>query len=258
MGIPFFNGFVSKSLLHHAIVEAQHLASEEALFQASWLKAAEILYIVVSAGTILYLLKMTYYVFFRSPSEESVHHLEKVKEAPGWMLGGVGMLAIGVLVAGLVPGLFLQHLIIPVVEMFKGLDSHGVEQLGNLTVFSWANIREAFLPLALGVGALVIGTSWGLLRNKDKEYYPFHFRLPRWVGVDYWYIQGAQGFISACFLGEKIYDGAKLAARKSATSSVDFARGKSMSLLREYSSDIALGALIIAVSLALLLILKSF
>ncbi|GAI46779.1 unnamed protein product, partial [marine sediment metagenome] len=44
MGIPLFNGFVSKSLLHHAIVEAQYLATQEALFQAGWLKAAEILY----------------------------------------------------------------------------------------------------------------------------------------------------------------------------------------------------------------------
>ena len=41
--------------------------------------------------------------------------------------------------------------------------------------------------------------------------HPFHFRLPRWVGVDYWYVQGAQGFISACFLSQKIHSTAKLA-----------------------------------------------
>ena len=184
MGIPLFNGFVSKSLLHHAIVEAQLLASEGALFQAAWLKAAEILYIVVSAGTILYLLKMTYYVFFHSPLKENTHHLDEAKEAPGWMLGGVGMLAIGVLVTGLVPGLFLRRLIIPVVEMFKGLDPHGVEQLGNLTIFSWANIKGVFLPLVLGVGTFIAAVSLNRLRHRDKESNPFDFRLPRWVGVD--------------------------------------------------------------------------
>ena len=232
MGIPLFNGFVSKSLLHHAIVEAQYLATQGALFQAAWLKAAEILFIIISAGTILSFLKMTYYAFFRSPSEENAHRLEKVKEAPGWMLGGIGMLAIGVLVAGVVPGFFLQRLIIPVAEMFRGLDPQGVEQLGNLAIFSWANIKEVLLPLALGGGVFVIGASWGLLTNRAKKPYLLHFRLPHWFSVDYWYMQGA----------------------KRAIRYADLVSAKFAPLVREYSGDIALGALVIAGSLVIFLV----
>ena len=139
--------------------------------------------------------------------------------------------------------------------MFKGLDPHGVEQLGNLTIFSWINIKDVFLPLALGAGVFVIGASWGLLRNKDKKRYPFHFRLPRWVGIDYWYVQGAQGFISACFLTQKIYDGAKVTVRKRATRYADLASVTLTPLIREYSGDIALGAMVITGCLVLFLIL---
>ena len=93
-------------------------------------------------------------------------------------------------------------------------------------------------------------------------------------------MQGAHGFMSACFLGEKIYggirlaainaakkdfisayflaqkicDGVKLAVRKSAIRYVDLASGKLAPLIKEYSSDIALGALVIAGSLVLFLV----
>lgn len=260
MGIPLFNGFVSKCMLHHAVAEAQHLASEEALFQAASLKAVEVLYTIICAGTILYTLKMTYYVFFRPRSEESIHHLENVKEAPGWMLGGAGILAVGVLVTGLAPGLFLQRLIIPVAEVFQGLDPHTMEHLAHINIFSWANIKEVLLPLALGVIAFIIGVSSGLFES--KRFRLLQSKVPRWLSIDYCYVEGARGFVSVCFVGQKICGEARQAAIdtiKAGTENLcQRVRDKFAPLIREYSGDIALGALVITVSLVLFLALKLF
>jgi hydrogenase-4 component B len=168
MGIPLFNGFVSKSLLHHAIVEAQYLAASGGSYHAAGLQAVEILYTVIAGGTILYGLKMSYFVFFRRPSEEASHRLQKVVEAPSWMLGGAGLLAVGVLATGLAPGLVLQHWIIPTVGMFSGLDPHGVVHLGDLNIYSWYHIKDIFLPLALGAGLFVTFTVRGHFKNRQR------------------------------------------------------------------------------------------
>ena len=232
MGLPPFNGFVSKTLLHHALVETQYLATREALFQVVWLRAAEIAFIITSAGTMLSFVKMTYYVFFRSPAAENIHHLKQAREAPGWMLSGTAILAIGVLTAGLVPGLFLRHLIIPVAETFNGLAPDAVEQLGILTIYSWTNVKNMLLPFALGAGVFAIGVSWSQRTSKDRKIYPLYFRLPTWFSVDYWYKQST----------------------KIAVKYANLASAKFSLLVGNNVSDLALGALIIAISLVVFLV----
>ena len=282
MGIPLFNGFVSKNLLHHAILEAQHLASEGSYLQATCLKASEVLFIIASGGTIIYFLKATYYTFFHSLSSENASHLEKIKEAPAWMLGGVGILAIGVLSAGLAPHFFLRFLIIPVVQIFNRLDPHGIENLQNLAFFSWANIKEIFWPLGLGIGGFIVGTRFWPLLHGDKEPYPAYFRLPRWASYDYWYMEGARDFKFAGFLIERVYAGARLTVfnvtkmgfvsvrflakiffllaekpldpvRERAIRYANLASEKVTPLIKEYSDDIAFGTLVIAFCLVILL-----
>jgi len=258
MGIPLFNGFVSKSMLHHAIVEAQYLAAAGGP-HAVWLQAVEVLYTVIAAGTILYGLKMTYYVFFRRPSEEASRVLEKVREAPGWMLAGAGLLAAGVLAAGLAPGLVLQHLIIPAVGTFEGLDPFGVAHLGDLDIYSWYYVKDILLPLALGAGLFAALTARARSKNREATHDPFYFGLPSWLSVDRLYVQGTRRFVQACAASEWVFGRAReavLGIISSASMSLyRSAREASAPLMSRYANDIALGALFIALSLALFLIL---
>ncbi len=55
-GVPFFNGYVSKTILHHGIVEAYEYGSPVFFY-------AELMFILVSAGTVCSFIKMFYYVF---------------------------------------------------------------------------------------------------------------------------------------------------------------------------------------------------
>ncbi|MFO7772641.1 MAG: proton-conducting transporter membrane subunit [Dehalococcoidia bacterium] len=258
MGIPLFNGFVSKSLLHHAIVDAQYLAAAGGSYHAAGLQAVEILYTVIAAGTILYGLKMSYYVFFRSPPQEASRRVKEVREAPSWMLVGAGVLAVGVLTAGLAPGLVLRQLIIPAVGMFGGLDPNGVAHLGDLNIYSWYYIKDIFLPLALGAGLFAAVMGWSRFRNKGKQYDPFHYSLPSWFSVNRLYVQGARGFVRACSASERVFGRAREALfaiiSSGSMSLYRTVREACMPLIREYSRDIALGVLVMAVCLTILLL----
>ena len=203
MGIPLLNGFASKTLLHHAIVEAGHLANESTSVFAPWLKIAETVFVIASADTVLYFLKMTYYIFFRAKKAKAPH-LEEVREVPLWMLGGSAMLVVGVIVVGLAPSLFLRQLIIPVLEMFRSLDPHDIEHLSELSILSLPNVREALLPLLLGLGAFAVGLRLGFFENGIKLLGFSLPKMPVWLSFDYCYIGVAKRFIAFCFLVQRL------------------------------------------------------
>lgn len=284
MGIPLFGGFVSKTILHHAVVEAEHLAAMGGSYNAAWLQAAEILFTAIAAGTIVYGLKMSYYVFFRSPSQGSSHAPQMAREAPARMLAGTGVLAAGVLLLGLAPGTVLRHLIVPVAEMFGGLDPHGIAHLYELEVYSWYSIKDIILPVALGTGlfaAVLVSTRHSINRGERD---PFSFSLPQWLSVDRLYVRAACGLVYTCRLSESTLREAKErcaqtsggllygltcakaglnrrarvlveTVREATVSACSNAREICVPFLRTYSSDIVLGAMIIAVLLGLLLAL---
>ncbi|NPV58229.1 MAG: hypothetical protein HPY75_01035 [Actinobacteria bacterium] len=287
MGIPPFGGFVSKTLLHHAILESHHLAEAGHLGTAGLVKFAEIMFIITSGGTICYITKMTYYTFFRRPRGEHAHHVEHVREAPSWMLAGTALLAAGVLVNGLFPGLLLRRLVGPVVGTVPGFDAHVAAHLSEVPVYIWANIKEILVPLAIGLGLFLLGAWPDLLGARRRGPDLFRFRLPRWMGVDYWYVRGARGSLALLFTGKRLYapvkEGVVREARKGAAGVVRAVRDviypslttkpmqwvKAQSLrwyreartgvlprVREYQGDLAVGALVIAVSLTLFLIMR--
>ncbi len=287
MGIPLGNGFVSKTLLHHAILESHHLAEGAHLATAGWVKAAEIMFIITSGGTIGYITKMTYYTFFRRPTQEHAAHLAHVKEAPGWMLLGSGLLAAGVLCNGLFPGLLLGRLIGPAAQAVPGLEAHYVEHLAHTPIYLWSNIKEIFIPLAIGASVFALGAWPDLLGRRRRGPNIFSLRLPRWLGVDFWYLNGARGSLAFLFWGRRTYapvkEGFVRVSKRAAGGAVSAVRdtiypsltsrpvawvrerallvygnlrGELLPRVREYQGDIAVGTLVIAVSLTLFLIMR--
>jgi hydrogenase-4 component B len=287
MGIPLLNGFVSKTLLHHAILESHEFAVGANLATAGWVKAAEIMFIITSGGTIGYITKMTYYTFFRRPDPEHAHHLEHVKEAPAWMLAGTGLLAAGVLFNGLFPGVLLSKLIGPTVQTVPGFDTHMAAHISEVPIFIWGNLKEVIVPLAIGITVFVLGAWPDLFGRKRRGLDVFHIRLPRWLGVDYWYVHTARGSLAMLFAGQRAYvpikagvvatfkQGAQETAhlvrdvivpalterpytriRDGTLKLVDQARERLMPRIREYQGDIAVGALVLAVSLTIFLIMR--
>ncbi|MHB8781139.1 MAG: complex I subunit 5 family protein [Candidatus Geothermincolia bacterium] len=191
MGIPLFNGFASKTLLHHAIVESAHLAGGGGVGGHAWMQVVEWIFIITSGGTICYIAKTTWLTFFRKPrdivephehiaSEHDPHGHEPIREAPRWMAGATGLLAAGVLFFGLFPGLILRNLAGPAAGVYAGIEAG---PLSHINFFTWANVKEIGMPLLIGAALLGLLTSLGLWR----------LRLPRWLGVDFWYLRSVDG-----------------------------------------------------------------
>ncbi len=204
MGIPLFNGFVSKTLLHEAILESGTIAGHAGSFGSpGWFSAVEWIFVITSGGTICYILKTTWYTFFRKPAPQiagaaAAHHQEEQtehepsqvrNEAPRWMLVAIGALAAGVLFFGIFPGVILRKLVTPAQATFAGLEGN----VSHISIFTWVNEKQILLPLAFGIGLFLL---LGGLRLWER-------RLPAWLGVDYWYRRGVEGLAAGLRAGSR-------------------------------------------------------
>jgi hypothetical protein len=129
-----------------------------------------------------------------------------------------------------------------------------------------------------------LGIAWGAIRNRNKEYYPFYFKMPSWISIEYWYLKVIHSIVLIYFIALKIYDGIKLAAvsvlrrsiitpyriirniltettltlKKNFVIFTYLAARRLLPLILEHSGDIALGALVIVISLIILLTVTLF
>ncbi len=167
VGMPLFNGYAGKTLLHHAIVEAyehHHLMS---------LYVAEKIFTLTSAGTVFYFLKFLFFTFWR-PAPEG---LNEIKPEPLMMKIGMGALALTMLVVGLAPKSVLTNLIAPSLNGFV-LDEYLVNYIFKINL--WYPQDLLAVAIALGLGALFFYLShrYNLFRFSPK--------LPEWVGLEFY------------------------------------------------------------------------
>jgi formate hydrogenlyase subunit 3/multisubunit Na+/H+ antiporter MnhD subunit len=163
-GIPYFNGFASKTLLFEGILEAAHVNS---VFYV-----AVAFFLFVSGGTIAYYLKMLSMTFFGSAGEGS----SGAGRAPVLMLLPMLVLAGLITYIGFYPGLVLGGLVYPVIGGYT-FDHHGAEHLLELSFFTPHGFQEVLLVSVIGFVVFIVGWRRDLLFVK----------VPRPYGPDYWY-----------------------------------------------------------------------
>ncbi|MBP1926006.1 formate hydrogenlyase subunit 3/multisubunit Na+/H+ antiporter MnhD subunit [Sedimentibacter acidaminivorans] len=134
MGVPGFNGFISKNLLHHALAEAVHL------YGGIWLYIGELIFVISSAFTTAYLLKLFIAVFV----EKSDHDIENIKmKVTGRALIPMTILAAMIIFIGLNPN-FTMNIIYKAAESFyiyDKIDTH---------FYNLENIKSSLLSISLG------------------------------------------------------------------------------------------------------------
>ena len=206
-GVPLFNGFVSKCLIHHSLVEAfeyQELAS---------LAIAEKIYIVTCGGTACSFIKLIGFVFLGKAKRD---YGPEVVDAPPRMLAAMGLLGAAIIALGIWPALVLEGVITPGLHTW-GLSSEIIEEYLNTMYMSPADLMSFVLALAIGVLIFVVGVRFGL----------FHLRAPAWFGVNYWYVAGARGFVRGCGVVQAWYE--RYLAALSRTGQAVYARGGAVS-----------------------------
>ncbi len=177
-GVPLFNGFVSKSMIHHGLVEASEHAGAEFLVYGEWL------YMAAAAGTIAYFGRFLFLVFLRRTPD---CQQPPVREASAIMLAGMLLPVLPIVWLGVHPHSVLQGLIGP------GLSAWGITEapIGRFLERYFLSTQDLFAfagTLAGGLALFVLGRKTAVLSTPP----------PPAAGVDYWYRRLALGLLGLC------------------------------------------------------------
>ncbi|MBE0416217.1 MAG: NADH dehydrogenase [Coriobacteriia bacterium] len=177
-GVPLFNGFVSKCLLHHALVEAYELNHMVSL------DIAEKIYILTCGGTAASFIKLIGFVFLGKPKQE---YGPGVVDSPPRMLTALGLLSAAMLAIGIRPHLILKGVFAPGLHEWA-LHADLLDYFLKNYFLSPDDLMSAVTAFAIGGTIFVVGIRFGL----------FHLHAPKWFGVDYWYQAATRGFLTVC------------------------------------------------------------
>ncbi|MCR3923095.1 MAG: complex I subunit 5 family protein, partial [Firmicutes bacterium] len=164
-GIPGFNGYVSKTLLHHAIVEAaEHSHSMP-------LAMAEKIFMLTSAMTVCYFAKLFRGLFLGKVPEK----FDKKKYTFTWPVYAVlGFFGSAILAIGMFPHYLLNKMVIPAMQGFT-YDIHVVDHLYEINVWNWHDAQGSVIVLSMAVVLFFV---------MDRSHF-FSLKTPKWLSVEY-------------------------------------------------------------------------
>ncbi|MEW6086740.1 MAG: proton-conducting transporter membrane subunit [bacterium] len=213
-GIPGFNGFASKTILHHSILEAYEHSVHYLGKPDKMLKAAEIIFMLTAGGTIASNFKLLILTFLGKRREEHVN----VKEVPLSMKIGLIGFSGAIIFIGIFPNLILEHIIGPGLSYF-GYDpaSHPYHSIYNVhtegihstipilyepLTRAFFTSNDVLLNLESCGAALLLGGTYFVL---GLEFGWFHVRVPEYLTVIYYYKKIFWGFINMCLVPVSIF-----------------------------------------------------
>ena len=163
-GIPLFNGFISKSILHHGIVEATNYGHSSFLY-------AEIIFMIVSAGTVASFIKLFYYVFLGKMPEK----YKTIKAEYTCLDTSMAAMAILIILIGLNPNYILQTFIVPQLNLTT-YDPYFIDHyIVHIKFFTSGDLMTMVYVVGLGSFIFWFGTKFHL----------FHLHLPNWLKLEY-------------------------------------------------------------------------
>lgn len=163
MGVPLFNGFASKSMLHHAIEEAIKYGDPS-------FRYAEMLFTLVSAGTVTSFIKFYSFIFLGS---EKTKVRERTKSTR-MMYVAMSILAVAVIFIGLQPRIILDTLLIPAVLSNSYDPQFIATYLSDMVFFNSRDIMVMVRVIGLGAVIFYLGIKLDL----------FHLHLPSWLNLE--------------------------------------------------------------------------
>jgi formate hydrogenlyase subunit 3/multisubunit Na+/H+ antiporter MnhD subunit len=176
-GVPLFNGFVSKCMIHHALEAAYAEGQTTALWLAQWL------YMLVCAGTAASFLKLIGLLFI-APGRPA--EIARVREAPVGMLLAMGLLSVPIVALGLWPGLLLEKVMAPGLAAWA-MPVTGLERFLEHYFLSAVDVGMAVAMLMFGAVIYALGMRFGL----------FHLRAPEWLRLERGYEWAMHGLLTA-------------------------------------------------------------
>lgn len=162
-GVPGFNGYLSKVIIHGAILEAMAVHDLPRLI---WL---ERIFVITGGLTVAYITKL-WISIFGGKLAQRWNFLTDISKTHKWVLG---IYALIITFLGVFAQATINKLVLPVLETFNFRAS----SVGELTRIPFWDIHE----LASPVIAYLIGLSLLLIIGKLN----LQFRFPKWLSIEY-------------------------------------------------------------------------
>lgn len=155
-GMPLFNGYISKTLIHESIVEYAELLHEghaSAYFTIAGIKTIEWIFLISGGLTVAYMTKLYACIFIEKNEDEKIQ--KKYDELNGKYMSGLSAFALAVSatvlpVFGMLPDFSLNKLGELSSEFLHSAKMHGIYW------FSFANIKGALISIAIGTLIYII------------------------------------------------------------------------------------------------------
>ena len=166
MGIPLFNGYISKTLIHEAIVEYCHVLSGTSL---TLMKIAEYVFLFSGGLTIAYMLKIFICVFVEKNNDENVQKEYDNKKNYMNVASTIVIILSSIILPflGFLPELTSNNIAVFAQDFFKQVHLHFPEY------FAWVNLKGAVISLVIGLLVYFLIIRLLLVKkneNGQKEY----------------------------------------------------------------------------------------
>jgi len=162
-GVPGFNGYASKTLLHHAIEDSYKYTGVISLY---W---AERIFTLTSAFTVCYITKLYTSIFWgRRPSG-----LKPMPREPLLEQVVFGVIAAGIVLMGVFPNELLSRVVIPASRGFV-YDSGNLGYVAEINLFAAYDLQNIAVAVGLGLLLFAVLTKTGA----------FGYRPPGWLSVE--------------------------------------------------------------------------
>lgn len=195
-GIPLWNGYVSKTLLHEAIVEyIEHLAhlGESALM----FRAVEWIFLFSGGLTVAYMLKLFICLFVeKNPMKQEWYDAKKDYMSP-LSKAVIGLAAIVLPVLGFFPGLTMDKMADAVMGFMRS--GHLAHQVHY---FTWVNLKGGLI--SIGIGVLVYVFVIRKIFIKNGEYVDL---WPKKLDLESIFTKAIYGFLGLLGTVCKVVDG---------------------------------------------------
>jgi hydrogenase-4 component B len=184
-GIPMWNGYVSKTLIHEAIVEyiahLHHLGESAFLFQA-----IEWVFLFSGGLTVAYMLKLFFCLFIEKNDSRQGEYDAKTTYMSGLSKAVIGLAAAVLPVLGFLPGLTMDKMADAVMDFMRsGHMAHAVHY------FTWINLKGGLISIAIGVLVYVFVIRKVFIR--DGKYVDL---WPEKVDMESLFIKAVLGFLA--------------------------------------------------------------
>ena len=179
IGMPFWSGYVSKTMLHESIVEQIWLYQDYS-FMARFFQVVESIFTFTGGMTTAYMIK----IFVCVCIEKNQFNQDKMTASNGRYMNKVSTFAlVGSAVLLPILGINPDKFMIPI-SRFGQEFMHGHEPAHAVQFFAWMNVKGAVASLAIGA-ILYVFVVRGIMIRKDAEGRSIYVNLwPKYIDIE--------------------------------------------------------------------------